>query len=106
MFARRISLQLKPNSTSQFNQKMESEILPMLRKQKGFQDEITFVAPAGKEVFVMSLWDNQESAEAYNRTSYEEVPKLLAQLVEGTPKVESYNVSSSTWHKIGTAAAA
>jgi hypothetical protein len=54
----------------------------------------------------MSLWDNQESAEAYNRTSYAEVPKLLAQLVEGTPKVESYNVSSSTWHKIGTAAAA
>jgi hypothetical protein len=34
------------------------------------------------------------------------VPQLLAQLVEGTPKVENYNVSSSTWHKIGTAAAA
>lgn len=105
MFARRVSLHLKPNSTAEFNQTMEAHILPMLRKQKGFQDQIAFVAPAGKEAFVMSLWDNKENAEAYNRTSYSEVPKLLAKVVEGTPTVETYDVSSSTLHKIGTAAA-
>ena len=39
----------------------------MLRKQKGFQDEITFVGPAGTEAFGVSLWDNKESADAYSR---------------------------------------
>jgi heme-degrading monooxygenase HmoA len=106
MYARRVSLQLKPNSTAEFTQKLESEIIPMLRKQKGFRDEITFVTPAGKEAFGVSLWDNKESAEAYNRGSYAEVSKILSKLVEGTPQVETYEVSNSTFHKIGAAAMA
>ena len=106
MYARRVSLQLKPNSTAEFTQKLESEIIPMLRKQKGFRDEITFVTPAGKEAFGVSLWDNKESAEAYTRGSYAEVSKILSKLVEGTPQVETYKVSNSTFHKIGAAAMA
>jgi len=104
MYARRVSLNLKPNSTAEFTQKLESEIIPMLRKQKGFRDEITFVAPAGKEAFGVSLWDNKESAEAYNRGSYAEVTKILSKLVEGTPRVDTYEVSNSTFHKIAAAA--
>lgn len=106
MYARRVSLQLKPNSTAEFTQKLESEIIPMLRKQKGFRDEITFVTPAGKEAFGVSLWDNKESADAYNRGSYAEVSKILSKLVEGTPQVDTYEVSNSTFHKIGAAATA
>lgn len=106
MYARRVSLQLKPNSTAEFTQKLESEIIPMLRKQKGFRDEITFVTPAGKEAFGVSLWDNKESADAYNRGSYAEVSKILSKLVDGTPQVDTYEVSNSTFHKIGAAATA
>lgn len=106
MYARRVSLHLKPNSTAEFTQKLEAEIIPMLRKQKGFQDEITFVTPAGKEAFGVSLWDNKESADAYNRGSYAEVTKILAKLVEGTPQVETYEVANCTFHKVGAAATA
>jgi len=104
MYARRVSLTLKPDSAAEFTKKLETEIIPMLRKQKGFRDEITFVAPAGKEAFGLSLWDNKESAEAYNRGSYAEVTQILAKLVEGTPRVDTYEVSNSTFHKIGAAA--
>ena len=79
---------------------------PLLRKQKGFQDEITFVAPASTEAFGVSLWDSKENAEAYNRGSYAEVTKMLAKLVEGTPRVDIYEVSNSTFHKIHAAATA
>ena len=106
MYARRVSLKLKPNSTAEFTQRLEKEVIPMLRKQKGFQDEITFVAPAGTEAFGVSLWDNKESADAYNRGPYAEVTKILAKLVDGTPRLETYEVSNSTFHKIGAAAAA
>jgi hypothetical protein len=100
MFARRVAMQLKPNCVPEFTQKLEKEIIPLLKKQNGFQDEITFVAPSGKEVFGMSLWDRKESAEAYNRTTYPEVAKLLDKMVEGTPLIESYEVCNSTFHKI------
>jgi heme-degrading monooxygenase HmoA len=106
MYARRVSLKLKPNSTAEFTQRLEKEVIPMLRKQKGFQDEITFVVPAGTEAFGVSLWDNKESADAYNRGPYAEVTKILAKLVDGTPRLETYEVSNSTFHKIGAAAAA
>jgi heme-degrading monooxygenase HmoA len=106
MYARRVSLSLKPNSAAEFTQKLEKEVIPMLRKQKGFQDEITFVVPAGTEAFGVSLWDNKENAEAYNRGPYAEVTKMLAKMVEGTPRVDTYEVSNSTFHKIHAGATA
>ncbi len=106
MFARRVSMHLKPNSVAELTQRLEKEIIPLLRKQTGFQDEITFVAPGGKEAFGISLWDKAENAEAYNRGTYSEVTKILAKVVEGTPQVETYEVSNSTFHKIAVALAA
>jgi heme-degrading monooxygenase HmoA len=100
MYARQVSMELKPDSRKDFTHKIEAEILPLLRKQKGFQDEITFVNPGGKDAFAVSLWDSKESAEAYGRASYAEVTKLLSKLVEGTPRVKSYEVANSTFHKI------
>lgn len=106
MYARKVTMGLKPNSRADFTQKLEAEIIPLLRKQKGFQDEISFVTPAGKEAFGVSLWDNKENAEAYNRGSYVEVTRILSNLVEGTPQVETYEVANSTFHKIAAAAQA
>ena len=106
MFARNVHLHLKPNSLPQFTQTIEKEIIPMLRKQKGFQDEISFVVPGGTEAFGISLWDQKENAEAYGRGAYPEVLKALGKVVEGTPEVRTYEVSNSTFHKIAAAAAA
>ena len=106
MFARRVSLNLKPNTKAEFAQQLQKEIIPLLRKQKGFQDEITFVGQGGTEAFGISLWDKAENAEAYNRGNYPEVTKILATVVEGVPQVETFNVANSTFPKIAAAAAA
>ena len=106
MFARRVTMHLKPNSITEFTQRLEKEIIPLLRKQNGFQDEITFVGPGNTEAFGISLWDKAENAEAYNRTTYPEVTKLLARVVEGTPQVATYEVANSTFHKIAAAVTA
>jgi hypothetical protein len=104
MYARRVSMTLKPNSTVEFTRRLEKEVIPMLRKQSGFRDEITFVAPGGTEAFGLSLWDNKQSADTYNRGLYAEVTKILAKLVDGTPRVEAFEVANSTFHKIAAAA--
>jgi len=105
MFARRISMHLKPNSTAQFTEKEEKEILPILLKQKGFRDQMSFVSPSGTEAFAITLWDRAESAEAYNRVSYPEVAKIIATVIDGTPQVENFNVANSTYSKIAAASA-
>jgi hypothetical protein len=106
MFARRVYMHLKPNSVAEFTQRLEKDILPLLRKQKGFQDEITFVGQGGKEAFGISLWDTAENAEVYNRGTYPEVTKILTAVVDGAPQVETYDVANSTFHKIAVAVAA
>ena len=106
MFARRVYMHLKPNTVAELTQRLEKDVLPLLRKQKGFQDEITFVGQSGGEAFAISLWDTRESAEAYNRGTYPEVTKLLASMVEGAPQVETFDVINSTFHKIAAAVAA
>jgi hypothetical protein len=100
MFARSISIHLKPNSVADFTQLIEKETLPMLRKQKGFRDEMTFVGPGGAEAFGISLWDQKENADAYSRDAYPDVLKALVKVVEGTPQVHTYEVCNSTFHKI------
>jgi hypothetical protein len=106
MFARRVYLHLKPNSVAEFTQKLEKEIIPLLRKQKGFQDEISFVGQGGTEAFGISLWDKAENAEAYNRGSYPEVAKILASVVDGAAQVETFEVANSTFHKVAVATTA
>lgn len=106
MFARSVSIQLKPSSTKEFTRTLENEIIPLLRKQKGFQDEIAFVVPGGTEAVGISLWDRKENAEAYNRGAYSEVQKALTKVVEGTPEVQTYEVSNSTFHSIAARVAA
>ena len=106
MFARSISFRLKPDSIAAFTKLIEDETLPLLRKQKGFQDEITFFVPGGRDAVGISLWDQRESAEAYSSHAYPEVLKALRHLVEGTPQVRTYEVANSTFHKIAARVAA
>jgi heme-degrading monooxygenase HmoA len=100
MFARSVTMHLKPNTVAEFNRTLEKEILPLLQKQKGFRDELTLVSSNGSEVVGISLWDQRQDAEAYNRAAYPEVQKILSKVIEGTPQVQTYEVSLSTIHKM------
>ncbi len=105
MFARNVSLRLKPNTLSEFTRIFDKEVLPMLRKQNGFRDEILFAVPGGLDVVAISLWDTKDYAEAYNTTGYPEVLKILDKVLDGTPKVQVSDVISSTIHKPAAMAA-
>jgi heme-degrading monooxygenase HmoA len=100
MFTRHVTIKLKENSAAEFTRVIESEIIPLLRKQKGFRDEVTFVVPERSEAVALSFWETKEDAEAYSRTGYQEVLKTLSKVVEGDPKIETYEVANSTFHKI------
>ena len=99
MFGQQVTLKLKANSTTELNRIAEAEIIPMLRKQKGFLDEITLIAPERLEVIANSFWDTQADAEAFNRTAYPEVLKALSNVIDGTPTVKNFEFTHSTFRK-------
>jgi hypothetical protein len=100
MFARTVTFQLKPGRAPEFTKALETDIIPVLRKQKGFQDEITFVAASGTEAVGISLWDLKASADTYAGGAYPGVLKAMEHVIEGTPRVQTYDVANSTFHKI------
>ena len=100
MYARTVRMELKPNSVAEFTRLLENDVIPMLRKQRGFKDEFAFVPTDGKEAIAISLWEERENAETYNRASYPEVLKTLAKVVVGTPQVHTLEVTNSTFHKV------
>ena len=106
MFTRHVVVQLKPNTAPEFTRLIEKEVIPMLRKQKGFLDEVTFISPDLTEAVGNSFWETKADADAYGRTGYPEVMKSLETVINGTPTVGTANVSNSTFHKIAAAHAA
>ena len=100
MYARQLTMQLKSDKRADFAKKIESEVLPLLRKQKGFKDTITFVNPEGRDAFAVSLWETKADADAYSQGRYADVAGVLAGLVEGSPRVRTFEVANSTLHDI------
>jgi hypothetical protein len=104
MFARNVSFRLKSNMLSDYTRTFEKDILPLLRKQKGFTDEITLSNPGSLDAIAISLWENRADVEAYNTNTYPEVVKTLARMLDGTPKVQTFEAVTSTFHKVAVAA--
>ena len=105
MFVRNVAIHLKANALGEFTRLFDNEVLPILRKQPGFRDEITFsTTPTGVDVNAISLWDTREQAEAYNATGYPEILKRLNKVLDGAPRVRASNVISSTLHKTAAVA--
>src|SRR5207248_11362499 len=106
MFVRKVTTLLTPHSISKFSRLMEEDIMHMLGKQNGFQDEPKFFDPSEGAVTSISLRDKASNAETYSRETYPAVLKKLAALIEGTRKLDTYETLGSTFHKSATTLAA
>ena len=94
IFARRVSFDILPGKDTEFKSVLNNEILPLLKKQDGFRDEMVLL----KENHGMgiSLWRTRENINTYNTTVYPEVAKKLTPYLKSQPMVEVYEVTHGT----------
>jgi hypothetical protein len=91
MFARNAHFRVKSlDMAAEFSLILEKEILPLLREQEGFRGEITLSNPGNLERVSISLWETQSSAEAYDTHVYSQVLKILSKVIEGSPKIRTF----------------
>ena len=105
MYARNLRFKLRADSVQEFRRILEHKIIPLLRTQKGFRDQITFLTSKRNEAIAISFWDSQENADAYNHVAYLDVLRALSKVIEALPVVETFDVIDSTLHKIVSSAA-
>ena len=103
MYARNVSFRVKANMHYDYTNTFENQILPLLRKQKGFKEEITLCNPGSQDAVSISLWENKISADDYNTRVYPEVLKTLAKVIDGTPRVQTFETVISTFHNVPAA---
>ena len=87
-------IELKDGKQKEFVQLFESQILPVLRQQRGFQDEITLVN--NNRAVAISFWDDRKNAELFHTTVYPKLVEKLNPMIQNPPKVETYEVATST----------
>ncbi len=107
MFTRIVEIAAKQGKTKEVAQTIQEKVLPILKKQPGFVDEIVLVSTADtNRILGMSFWQTPEDAELYRLDHYPKVQELLRPLLETIPKVNTFDVDATTTHKIALGKAA
>lgn len=70
MFVRQVIAHFNPDKSDLFNQRIENEVIPLLKKQTGFRDEVSFFDTENDEAIAMSFWGTRKDAEKYQRDIY------------------------------------
>ncbi|MGZ4811900.1 MAG: antibiotic biosynthesis monooxygenase family protein [Terriglobales bacterium] len=107
MFTRVVEIRTKTGKSRDLTNNINDKVLPILRKQPGFVDEITLVSITEPDrVLALSFWQSEQDAERYNREQFHNVTDILSSLMETPPKVQTFNVDTSTTHHIAKGKAA
>ncbi|HLL73883.1 MAG TPA: antibiotic biosynthesis monooxygenase [Pyrinomonadaceae bacterium] len=100
MFSRQVTMRLKRGAAAELARVVEREVIPVMRRQKGFRDEITLIASDRLEAVSTSFWETAEDAEEFNLRAYPSVLESLSRVVEKNPKAVTFEVTNSTLHDV------
>ncbi len=107
MFTRIVEVTTKSGKARELTTIINDKVLPILKKQAGFVDETVLASDTDpNRVLALSFWNTREDAERYNREQYPAVHEMVRHLLETEPTVRTFNVDTSTTHKIAAGKAA
>ena len=104
MHTRVIDITSREGKTPELCRTIEDKVLPILKKQHGFIDELVMVSENDpNHLIVQSIWKSRDTAERYVREQYETVLKIVLPLLENLPTIRTFGVHISTAHKLTAA---
>jgi heme-degrading monooxygenase HmoA len=107
MFTRVVEVTAKSGKAKDVCKTIQEKVLPILKNQSGFVDEITLVSTADpNRVLALSFWKTREDAQHYNQQQFANVTNLIRSHLEHDPQVETFDLENSTAHKIAAGRAA
>jgi heme-degrading monooxygenase HmoA len=90
--ARSVRFEIAPNKSEEFHKLFRNEVLPILKKQDGFKDELLLVQD--QHVLAISVWNDMDSARKYESVTYPQLDKALRPVMSGKPTVETFKFDS------------
>ena len=90
--ARSVRFDIAPEKNEQFHTLFRNEVLPILKKQDGFKDELLLVQD--QHVLAISVWNDMDSARKYESATYPQLDKALRPVMSGKATVETFKFDS------------
>ena len=90
--ARSVRFDIAADKNEEFHTLFRNEVLPMLKKQTGFKDELLLVQD--QHVLAISVWNDVDSARKYESATYPQVDKTLRPIMNGKATVETFKYDS------------
>jgi quinol monooxygenase YgiN len=107
MYTRVVELTTKPEKARELCAAIDDKILPILRKQAGFVDETVLASDTeSNRVLALSFWNAKEDAERYHREQYPKINEMLSHLLDTAPVIRTFDVHTSTTHRVAAGKAA
>jgi hypothetical protein len=107
MFTRVLEITSKPGKAAELTRTIESKVVPFLRTQPGFMDEVTMFSDMNPNlILAISFWKSKDDAERYHQEQYQIVTEALSQVLESAPSIHTFFVANSTIHNIAATKAA
>lgn len=107
MFTRLVELTSKAGKSRDLSNAINEQVVPILKQQNGFVDEIVLVSDTDRDrVLSLSFWKSREDAERYHKEHFEKIRKLLGHLLDTEPAIRTFEVHTSTGHRIASGKAA
>ena len=101
MYTRVVEINSKPGKARELCSTIDDKVLPILRKQAGFVDETVMVSETEpNRILALSFWNTREDAQRYEREQFDTVQKIVQQLLEAAPVVRTFDVHTSTAHRV------
>jgi quinol monooxygenase YgiN len=91
---RNVQFQVKRGKVDEFTKTLTNDVIPALKRHEGFNHEFAMVN--GDRALGISIWKDRASAEKYESTGYMKVLEKLSPVIEGTPKVETYELAATS----------
>jgi heme-degrading monooxygenase HmoA len=107
MFTRIVEVTTKSEKAKELSNTINDKVLPILKKQTGFVDETVLVSDVEpNRVLAISFWNTKEDSERYHREQYPAIHEMIRPHLDAEPVVRTFNVDSSTVHKVAAEKAA
>ena len=107
MFTRVVELKSKSGKSKELASTIDEKVVPILKKQRGFVDEMVLVSDVeANRILGISFWNTREDAEQYHREQFPKIHDSVRHLLDGEPVVRTFDVHTSTTHRIAAGKAA
>ena len=107
MYTRVVEITSKSGKARDLCNTIDDKVLPILKRQAGFVDETVIVSDTEpNRVLALSFWHTREDAQRYEREQFDTMQKTVEHLLETAPVVRTFDVHTSTAHRVTAETAA